>query len=66
MSSNYSSLRIYKMATVGRRARGVFLSLASIQTQAKNLYKCKGDGTTEPRSRRERDKTGASVLALRS
>lgn len=54
------------MATVGRRARGVFLSrLASIQTEAKNLYKCKRDSVIYIPTRWSRTASGASELGLR-
>lgn len=55
------------MATVGRRVRGVFLSrLASIQTQAKNLYKCKRDRATAHTTSAKETEVGAFELALRS
>lgn len=60
-----SSQNRNKMATVGR-GRGVFLSrLASIQTQAKNLYKCKRDSVIYICVSARETATGASELALR-
>lgn len=55
-----------KMAAVGRQACRVFLSrLAFIQTQAKNLYKCKRDGAISQLERVRGADIDASVLSSR-